>query len=496
MQKLNVDQLDKELRLAERGTRDGRAEKPATDAQHPSETEIALVERIEGALAQRSRELLGVASAEEFRSLPEELEALATEPQTVLTQFRGKKARAQSSAQIELANAQADFERSYHGYRNFRRQHGITDGEPRYDDVFWRKVFWLALLFVVEVVANGWVIGQASSGGLVQGWTTALLIGLLVVLTGSLLGAGPFRYMNYRGEDGRGHLHRLWAIPAMVFGVIALIFFAFYVAHYRAAVANAPLDAPVPDNILSSIGSAPFAPFEQLESLALFVIALMIGIMSIGRAAYWDDPYPGYGPRHRRMMQARDRTQELAVQLAEDIDEAKDVADQALSDVSTNSQRAITKIRQALSKAQDNAAVWDVEAAAILETGRDALDVYREANGQARGTAEPRHFAIDPFEHIEVESGASMVAALEAALSRSTAGITQCKSQLAGVRAQLESEYHSFYDDELSPFLRGVADSAAAKVKDEFADVPLEDRRARREQDIDPEVVRLKRGAA
>jgi hypothetical protein len=496
MQNLTVDQLDKELRLTERGARDGRAEKPSTDAAHPSETEITIVERIEGALAQRSRELLGVASAEEFRSLPEELESLATEPQTVLTQFRGKKARAQSSAQLELNNAQADFERAYHGYRNFRRQHGITDGEPHYDDVFWRKVFWLALLFVVEVVANGWVIGQASSGGLVQGWTTALLIGLLVVLTGSLIGVGPYRYMNYRGEEGRGYVHRYWAIPAMVIGCIALVFFAFYVAHYRAAVANAPLDAPVADNILSSMGAAPFAPFEQIESLALFVIALMIGIMSIGRAAYWDDPYPGYGPRHRRMMQARDLTQELAVKLAADIDEAKDEADEALAEVANNSQRSINKIRQALSKAQDNAAQWDVEAAAIMDVGRDALDVYREANTQARNTAEPRHFSKDPFEDFEVDSGAAMVGALESALSRSTTGITQCKSQLAGIRAQLESEYHSFYDDELSPFLRGVADSAAAKVKDEFGDVPLEDKRARREQDIDPEVVRFKRGAA
>jgi hypothetical protein len=282
----------------------------------------------------------------------------------------------------------------------------------------------------------------------------------------------------------------------MVIGVLALIFFAFYVAHYRAAVANAPLDAPVADNILSSIGRAPFAPFEQLESLALFVIALMIGIMSIGRAAYWDDPYPGYGPRHRRMMQARDRTQELAVKLAADIDEAKDAADEALAAVANNSQRSINKIRQALSKAQDNAAQWDVEAAAILEIGRDALELYRDANSDARSTAEPRHFSIDPFDEFEVESGAAMVGALEAALSRSTTGITQCKSQLAGIRAQLESEYHSFYDDELSPFLRGVADAAAAKVKDEFGDIPLDDRRARREQDIDPEIVRLKRGAA
>jgi hypothetical protein len=479
---LSAEQLDRDLRLSERGESDGRKERPGTDLTNMSEAEVAIVRRIEGALAQKSKELLGVGSTEEFRSLPEDLEALASEPQTILTQFRGRKARAQSAAQIELANAQADFERANSGYQLFRRRHALTHTEPRYDDIFWRKVFWLALLFIVEVSANGWVIGQASPGGLVQGWTTALLISILVVMTGTLIGAGPWRYLAYNGDDGQGSRHKLWAIPAIVFGLIALVFFALYVAHYRSALANTPLNAPVPDHILTSIARAPFAPFEQLQSVLLFVIAMLIGIFAIVRGVTWDDPYPGFGPVHRRMLEARERTEQLALSMANEVDAAKAAADSELAEILSKSQDAIGAARQALGKAQDNAADWDAVSASMLDLGRDAIDLYRDANRNARETPAPAYFDEDPFEDISLESSANTIAALESALSRSTANITQCKSQLAGVRAQLESEYHSFYDDELSPFLRSIADAAATQVKSEFDPIEPVQKRIVRER--------------
>jgi hypothetical protein len=44
------------------------------------------------------------------------------------------------------------------------------------------------------------------------------------------------------------------------------------------------------------------------------------------RGAYWDDPYPGYGPRHRRMEAERERVQDLALGLSSDIDEANNLS--------------------------------------------------------------------------------------------------------------------------------------------------------------------------
>lgn len=472
---LTADQLDHELKLSERGAADGRKNFPPSDARDLAPVEAMIVSRVEGAIVQRSNEMLGVGGGQDFTTLPQDLEALAGEPQTVLTQFRAKKARAQSAVSLELNNAQTDFARAYRDYRAFRITHKLTETEPSYDNVFWRKVFWLALLFIVEVAANGWMIGQASPGGLVQGWSTALMISVLVVLTGSLLGAGPWRYLNYRGADGRGSMHRLWAIPALVVGGSLLLLFAFYIAHYRYALSHSSLDAPVPDNILTSVMTQPFQPFQQLESLLLFIIALLIGIFAIARGAHWDDPYPGYGPRHRRMEEARERAQELALGLSHDVDEAKEAADEALNEIAAKSTEWVGALRRAIARTQDNAAAWDFTAAEMVTEGRDAIEIYRDANREARTEPAPGYFDDDAFSETEPPTSSEVLESLTTAFSRATGNITACKSQLAGARAQLEAEYHSFYDDELTPFLKNVENAAHVTVRSEFADVASND---------------------
>lgn len=492
MPHLTAHQLAGELKLRERGAADGRKDAPAAGDRELSATEAMIVARVNGALKQRSNEMLGVGSGQDFTTLPQDLEALASEPQTLLTAFRAKKARAQSSVSLELNNAHTDFARAYRDYRSFRIQHQLTETEPDYDNVFWRKVFWLALLFVVEVAANGWMIGQASPGGLVQGWTTALMISVLVVLTGSLIGAGPWRYLNYRGADGGGVAHRIWAVPAFAVGCAMLLLFAFYIAHYRYALSRTDLDAPVPDNILSSIAETPFQPFQQLESLLLFVIALLIGIFAVARGAHWDDPYPGYGPRHRRMEAARERAEDIAMRLSEEIDEAKEEADEAMSAMSVKSTEQVNALRRAISRTQDNAAAWDYTSKQIIAEGRDALDVYRDANRETRSSRAPAYFEQNAFEHTKPPSSAQVLEQLTSAFARATANITACKSQLAGARAQLEAEYHSFYDDELTPFLKGVADNATVAVRGEFGEVKPLPRRAKpapaREAEFEDEV--------
>ncbi|MBL8551218.1 MAG: hypothetical protein JNJ73_14625 [Hyphomonadaceae bacterium] len=467
---MSVSQLNKELRLEDRGESDGRKEFPGSDATQVTEAEASVVSRVHTELSSESRRLLGDRSAEDFTSLPQELETLAAEPQTVLTSWRGKRARAQSTVQAQLDHAYTDFQRAYQAYRSFRRNHGLQETEPRYDTIFWRKIFWLTLLFVIEVAANGWVIGQASPGGLIQGWTTALMISVLVVLTGTLIGMGPWRYLNYRGENGKGRVHLLWALPAVLVGVGALLLFAFYVAHYRSQLAASSIDSPAPNYILTAIRTTPFAPFEQLESVVLFVVALLIGFLSIMRGANWDDPYPSYGALHRRMMEERDRTQGVAEGLAAQVDAAREEASTALRDVGERAQTAMGALRDALARARQGAGEWDRTVDSVIANGDEAIATYRSANRRTRQTPEPRYFDEDPFAGLNIVSSQQIVSALDRAVAQAVTNYTNVRSQLAGAQAQLETEYKAFYSDELAPFLRGVSDEAATKVKEEHAD--------------------------
>jgi hypothetical protein len=291
----------------------------------------------------------------------------------------------------------------------------------------------------------------------------------LVVLTGFLLGAGPWRYLNYPGANWTGRLHILWAVPSLVLGGGLLVLFAFYIAHYRYALSHTALDTPVPDNILTSILSRPFQPFEQLESLLLFIIALLIGIFSIARGAHWDDPYPGYGPRHRRLEEARERAHEIALGLAREIDHAKDLAANELGEIATKSQQQGVALRQAIARTEANPAIWD---AAVPEVPSDRGDAIGADRKKAQSAREPAHFAEDAAP----SSRAELLEDLSTGRRRATANITACKSEIARARAQVEAEYLAFYDAELLPFLRGIADAATVSVRAEFSDPPLEEK--------------------
>jgi hypothetical protein len=283
---------------------------------------------------------------------------------------------------------------------------------------------------------------------------------------------GPWRYLNYRGADGKGGLHKIWAIPTAILGCSMLLLFAFYVAHYRYALSHTSLDAPVPDNILTGIMTRPFAPFQQLESLVLFSVALLIGIFAIARGAYWDEPYPGYGPRHRKLEEARERTHEIAQMLAREVDVAKQDADGALLQIHEQSVNAVGSLRQAIARTQDNAAAWDFTVAEALAVGREAIGIYREANREMRSAPPPVGFKKDPFGGQVPPTSGQVLDKLQKSFQRATANITACKSQIAGARAQLEAEYHSFYDDELTPFLKNIEDNAHASARTEFSDTP------------------------
>ncbi|HVK80795.1 MAG TPA: hypothetical protein VM915_09285, partial [Verrucomicrobiae bacterium] len=70
---LTAEQLNTELKLSERGAADGRKNIPAANDTDLSAVEMMVVSRIDGALRQKSNEILGVGSGQDFTTLPQDL---------------------------------------------------------------------------------------------------------------------------------------------------------------------------------------------------------------------------------------------------------------------------------------------------------------------------------------------------------------------------------------------------------------------------------------
>ena len=137
-----------------------------------------------------------------------------------------------------------------------------------------------------------------------------------------------------------------------------------------------------------------------------------------------------------------------------------------MGEIAIKSQQHVDALRQAVARTQANAAIWDSTVPQVLSDGGDAIELYRGADRKkARSTREPAYFVEDAAP----SSRAAILEDLSAALAN-----TARKSRIAGVRAQVEAEYLSFYDAELLPFLRGIADAASVSARTEFSDPRFE----------------------
>ena len=154
--------------------------------------------------------------------------------------------------------------------------------------------------------------------------------------------------------------------------------------------------------------------------------------------------------------------------LAVEIDGARAAANAEFTEVSAKAQQGVGALQDALARARENGAEWDRQAGALIAIGREAIEIYRTANRSKRNTPAPRHFSQDPFESVKPVASAALIAALETALPKAVSTNIQFKSQLAGARAQLETEYKAFYSDELTPFLKTISNTATARVRDEI----------------------------
>lgn len=242
----------------------------------------------------------------------------------------------------------------------FKAQNGLTrDAYYPGSQIF--AIGILFLLILAEAAINGVLFADTSDQGLFGGWMEALVLSLTNIGAAFLLGRLILTQLNRRGL-----FQRLAASLASLLGIGAILAINIYGAHYRdykaSPVASAqsamqrpvspalpaqpaeptksqrksgkPNDASPPaktDAASQSIqaesavngferrgwereafGKVLSAPLE-IQSFTSFFL-LVIGLCGATVAAWdgykLDDPFPGYGRRHRRYLEARSKKAE------------------------------------------------------------------------------------------------------------------------------------------------------------------------------------------
>lgn len=389
--KLDLDRLRQRFKLAERGAKAGNADLPRAEANSPDASELEIqtffaaelttsARIVEDRIKAHSQAIQGLGVA----SLLAEVERI-----------RGTGVGNLSVLQLDGANKLHEFadraKRLSNDLKEFREEHGLRRAAVYPESKLLNWGF-LALFIVLETAINGYMFARGSQFGLIGGGAEALVfsvanVGVIGFVGGTML--VPFIR------------HRRLGLKIAA-GVGLLLFFAFVlafnfaIAHYRAALAA--FRGGNPGAAQQAWDSLMHRPFGLVDLMDWVLIGTGVTFCLLATLDWFrmDDPYPGYGDIDRRATEGR---REYARAVGAVYDEAARIRDQAQTSV-TMCSRQVEIANQERALALKNCQQLVAQAAhhrEYLEAClRTLIGEYRSANANARRSAPPGYFTIEP----------------------------------------------------------------------------------------------------
>lgn len=382
-----------------RGQKQGRENRPPSDARGPDENEVSLELRANAAVRREQQlfESVVTEAARNVDAIRQEANNQSTvNARTIMDDsLRGK-------ARIDLGDSHSrlvsDVEnrlRKEADYNYFRQVNGIVD-EPRYpESLVWHMAL-IALLALIETGMNAFFFENAQ--GLLGGFVVALGVSIVNIGLALLLGV-LFRYKNLKSPGWRA---LGWA-SLLVFVVEAVYCNALFAA-YRSTYQL----VQDPDNVTElrrafteALGQAGgifylHAPFPDLTSFVLFLFGLLLTAFAFYKGYTLDDRYPGHGAKHRLLLAAKapEEAMKQAVRqkLGATVHGFVNSVQEALHRPAQLQER-LGKVAAEVDHAQRQ---LGAEVGLIRRDFSLVLTGYRKGNTAVRTTAAPAHFAVHP----------------------------------------------------------------------------------------------------
>ena len=422
--------LVERFKLKERGRERGQDGQPQTGQPTLDNVEMEVVGYCDDLYAKRRNEYHRHRSALEERLQPPP----ADHGGDPLVENTCKEMRdAVAEERPDLARATREAQSAIGEVNRFRREQGRTADADYPDSRMWHWGILIALI-VLESLVNGLFFGANVEGGLLAGTSYAVLISVVNVAVLGWVLAATVRQIQHR--DGR---RRVGGIAGLVAVLGVALFWNLFVAHYREALpydyppapdtlpvaqsaaaqpplaqspatspptAGSPADqTPRTDSLPESCWRGPDESDADQEALCLFraspfglggfysYMLLLIGLAMCAAAAMdWyktDDPYPGYGKRERHRRKTEDSLEQDRRELLADLNELHDEAGRRLRndfrDPVQARQLAVSDYTKLHARHTD---LWGF-ARDLAKSCAGALDIYRNANREARSTPEP-----------------------------------------------------------------------------------------------------------
>lgn len=405
-QRVNEENLRRELRVLESGRDDGRVNRPGPEETRLNEAQSRITARIFTGIASLNQFLaaqLAAAVADAGRAVPRRISA---REQTEA--LKSRIGEAVGAWKQELASLNEQHERALLDLRHFMRSNGLNRA-ARYNEspmLFWAVVL---LMAVVESALNGMLLRRVSEQGWLGGVSIAVLISAINIGLGFLAGLVGWRLLSHRSLAAKlGGV----AVAALAHGVA--IAWNIYVAHFREAV-EAAVEADAGGSMTQAASEALRLTFAHgvlglttFYSWALLLLGLGI---HLGAALHsWNDLYDHhwfYAQQDRRYRQARGAYEAGVANLREDATAAaKEVLDRN-ERLASGAAQAKARIAEAIGEAEQRTAEVRDSEAEWVRRGNGLLKSYREENSHVRRAQAPAYWNSYPTAHQYRKAGRS-----------------------------------------------------------------------------------------
>jgi len=254
----------------------------------------------------------------------------------------------------------------------------------------------LVFLMVFEGAINGQIFKRGLEGGVIEGISYAFIFAFFNVITTYKLGSSGFRYIH--------HIN----FPKQIIGWIALLTavllstsIGLMLGHFRMAL-NSQADQAF-DIAWQGFITNPLS-IGGMDSILLFGVTILFGIVAFFDGYNIDEKYPGFGPQQRKYEEALNDYNHQISDIHEEMSQIRTNAIEELEKTVVRSQAALANLSAEIinkrgAKERITSAMTTSQAAANA-----AVQIFRADNLLARnGAPFPPYFNTTPkLSEIEV----------------------------------------------------------------------------------------------
>ena len=276
------------------------------------------------------------------------------------------------------------------GFERFRIAHRRVE-LPHYPQGVWKslKVVVALTLIVLEAIFNASFFAQGLGGGLIQGAVQAGGFSLVNVLGSLLLSFVIVRYVNHVQWP-----KRIAGFVGAVLLVSAILLLALYVSHYRDALIVSAADA---GGLAQRTFLANPVGLAEPASWLLFFLSVAFGAVAMWDGYSLDDPYPGYGHAHRKMVEAADEYNNAIGTLREQLEAYRKALLDRIDEAQQACESSIVDLKGALSDKLRLRAEMPNQIDSLHLALAALINTFRTANIVGRqGSATPEYFKSTP----------------------------------------------------------------------------------------------------